>query len=658
MKKLIILSMCVLPGLAQLWAQTEHKLTAPVVEATVFRDRAIITRSSKISLAKGKHLLIYSGLTTDLQDKSVRIITSDSNPLKILEVKVERRFTAELQQEKLKKLEQQLDQLITRQQVVLDKLEVLSSQKKFIQSLQAESAKMYNQKLLLNAATVKDWDTMLIFIDQKLSKVLDGIRTNEKENKQLQLEIRAVQAEINQQRAQSSRDYKEILVLAEAASPDQYTIAPTYLVYNASWYPMYDARVRSTSEQLDLTYFGMVQQATGEDWQDINLILSTAEPTTMQSIPVLQRWFVDAKPIRVPRPVTDEPVHEFIAGYQLHYEQNYGLPEGTGAISGYITDMNTGEPLPGVNMVIRNTKLGSVTDATGRFYIPNIPVGRYNVVASFIGYNPASLQLQVRSKQNASINIPLSEAAMELDAVVSTLADEAQIQGSLAKSRSQPAPPAKPPVYSTAESKELSTIFRLPAKTTVPSSNSPHKVTIAIETYPVKISYAAIPKRAAKVFAKGKILHDKMYPLLEGELSIFMDNDFVSRSYLPTTVNSDSFEIALGIDDKIVIERNLLNKYTESGGFLSGNTQVTYTYEIKIKNNRPTAELVVLSDHLPISMNEDIQVELLEPKRDSQTLSSDKIITWNVQLAAGEEKVIQLKFKVIHPADIKIYGLE
>jgi hypothetical protein len=57
-------------------------------------------------------------------------------------------------------------------------------------------------------------------------------------------------------------------------------------------------------------------------------------------------------------------------------------------------------------------------------------------------------------------------------------------------------------------------------------------------------------------------------------------------------------------------------------------------------------------------MNEDILVELITPDRDLEKLNSEKKLEWKIQLGAGEEKKIPLKFKITHPANIKVYGLE
>ncbi|MCK5817144.1 MAG: carboxypeptidase regulatory-like domain-containing protein, partial [Candidatus Marinimicrobia bacterium] len=58
----------------------------------------------------------------------------------------------------------------------------------------------------------------------------------------------------------------------------------------------------------------------------------------------------------------------------------------TGKISGYVYDSATGAPLPGANVLVRNTSLGAATNADGFFVILNIPPGEQEVMATYIGY--------------------------------------------------------------------------------------------------------------------------------------------------------------------------------------------------------------------------------------------------------------------------------
>ena len=66
--------------------------------------------------------------------------------------------------------------------------------------------------------------------------------------------------------------------------------------------------------------------------------------------------------------------------------------QNTGKLAGRVTDGSTGDGLPGATVVLEGTTLGTATDVDGNYFIIGVPVGSYNVVASFIGFQTETLQ--------------------------------------------------------------------------------------------------------------------------------------------------------------------------------------------------------------------------------------------------------------------------
>jgi outer membrane receptor protein involved in Fe transport len=79
----------------------------------------------------------------------------------------------------------------------------------------------------------------------------------------------------------------------------------------------------------------------------------------------------------------------------------------TGKISGIVEDAETGEALPGANVVLLGTSLGASTDLEGRYFIINIPPGVYNVQVSFIGYKKVT-QSNVRVNVDRTTSLDFS----------------------------------------------------------------------------------------------------------------------------------------------------------------------------------------------------------------------------------------------------------
>ncbi len=652
MEKIFLLSLIFISGL-NFSQEKFEKLDSKVIAATIFKDRALVTRQAEINLSPGKHTLSFSGLPTDLQNESVRVSAEGNGVIKILDVKVEQRFTSEIQQDNIKILEQKVDSLNQLKHIANDEISIYNSKKEFIESLKAQSTKFVNEKMLLHVNSVKEWNDMLNYVQSNLIEIYKGLREQNNRINSIEEEKNAVQEEINKSQGRKTKNYKEVIVTLDNNIYGRVKLYPSYLVQNAGWYPLYDARVISEAKQVELSYFGMIHQSTGEDWRDISLILSTAEPMSIKSLPELDRWFIDTKPLPVKQ--NNNLRWQTNSKGEVSYEQNFGIPRGNGSVTGYIIDNSTGEPIIGANVVLAGTKIGSATDLNGKFLMQNVPVGNYGLNVSYIGYRSQNINLNVIEKNTANLTLPLEAQAVSGEAVTIT----AQASQQLSAINQQLSINKNEQVkYTNVYAKDLSTSFEIKIKSSIPSDNSQHKVTIAIENMPVVYSYTAIPKIAPAVYLKGKIANTNDYPFLGGEINIFIDNDFINRTFLNTIVPTDTLELALGVDDKIQIKKVLINKFQESKGFLSGSRQISYEYEIQITNNRQTEESIRLYDQIPIPMNEDIKVTLLEPNKEKEELNNAQKLEWNVKLKPGEKKIIPVKYRVEFPNKINVYGLE
>ncbi len=90
----------------------------------------------------------------------------------------------------------------------------------------------------------------------------------------------------------------------------------------------------------------------------------------------------------------------------------------TGKIAGRVTDSESGDGLPGTNVIIEGTNLGAATDLDGNYTILNVPPGLYTVQFSFIGYQAVHVKgVRVNVDLTARINRQLQPSALELGAV-------------------------------------------------------------------------------------------------------------------------------------------------------------------------------------------------------------------------------------------------
>ncbi len=94
------------------------------------------------------------------------------------------------------------------------------------------------------------------------------------------------------------------------------------------------------------------------------------------------------------------------------------LAQNTGKISGVVTDADTGDSIPGAQVVVVGTTLGAITDVDGNYFIIGVPVGEYDVQARFVGYQEQTISgVQISSGYTAEINFAIREG-VELGEIV------------------------------------------------------------------------------------------------------------------------------------------------------------------------------------------------------------------------------------------------
>ncbi len=91
----------------------------------------------------------------------------------------------------------------------------------------------------------------------------------------------------------------------------------------------------------------------------------------------------------------------------------------SGKITGTVTDAQTGEPLPGANVVIEGTTIGAATDANGKYLILDVRPGTYNILARFIGYTTRKVEnVVVRTELTTTLNFKLGTETLQGKEVV------------------------------------------------------------------------------------------------------------------------------------------------------------------------------------------------------------------------------------------------
>jgi len=100
----------------------------------------------------------------------------------------------------------------------------------------------------------------------------------------------------------------------------------------------------------------------------------------------------------------------------------------TGKISGSVVDAETGDALPGANIIVAESGSGTAADTEGRYFIINLPPGTYALKASMIGYNNVTVKnVKVSVNRTSLIDIKMTQGVLEGETVI-VVADQVDVK--------------------------------------------------------------------------------------------------------------------------------------------------------------------------------------------------------------------------------------
>ncbi|TLX71473.1 mucoidy inhibitor MuiA family protein [Pseudomonas nicosulfuronedens] len=256
---------------------------------TVYTDRAIVTRTATLQLPAGQHEIALEQLPLRIDDNSLQASLSASAAATLLDVSSAPQVSPPSEDNRLQLLDTQLRDIERQEREISDRGSVLENQKQFLADIQASSTKPGKNQAL---PSIDELKSLLQMSESNLGHILDEQRKLDQQSEELQQR----KQELESQRSHLAGDgthYKRAILRVALEKPAQVQLQLSYTLYDASWRPAYDARLRDGEDKIEMTYQGIVRQSSGEDWTDVDLTLSTARPNLGSNVPALSPWFVD-----------------------------------------------------------------------------------------------------------------------------------------------------------------------------------------------------------------------------------------------------------------------------------------------------------------------------------------------------------------------------
>lgn len=108
-----------------------------------------------------------------------------------------------------------------------------------------------------------------------------------------------------------------------------------------------------------------------------------------------------------------------LSGLLFSFLPSFAAAE-NGVVQGAVTDSQTGDALPGANVLLIGTSMGAATDLNGNFIVRNVPPGSYKMRATYVGYNARILDVNVRDGETVKLEVKLDAVGIKGKEVVIT----------------------------------------------------------------------------------------------------------------------------------------------------------------------------------------------------------------------------------------------
>ena len=622
--------------------ENEKEVRHKIDQVTVYRQGAQVKRTTTTVVPAGTATLVFPGLPTSIDPSEVRI--TGTGDFTILSV-THRYHTdtlsgseSQAERERLQKERNDLYHLMQQEQhwyTILDKEEqLLASHTQF---------------------TVKDSGV-------DLGRLIDATRFMRERRIELLQERQAIDRRIADMQASLTKldlamgalpplrteTHLELLIHTEADAQTSGAISFGYWMQQAGWDPAYNARVESVSDPLKLESIALVHQRTGEDWERVNLSVSTGTPNRNRSKPNLSPWFLHANHHG------SRGAASSAAAAANNWLKIQPYNPSVRQVRGQLYDAQ-GQPLIGATVSVSGGR-SVVTDING-FYMIDVPENARN-----ISYQSTGMVAENINVSNCVMNVALAPAMEVLDEVAVSsyymdgLADEDAQRSSLFGSRrereAERAAQAFDYASVTVQSTPTQTRFDIEAKYTIASDGVVQSVRIKDMEVPVEFLYQATPKLDAQAYLMAHILDWEELDLISGRLRIYFEDDFVGESTLALNLASDTLSLSLGPDPAIQVRRKL-DGHDNKTNLITGKRDLQRAWEITVDNRKKEPIRIVIDDQLPLSNDEDVVVK-------AEALGGGKLdketgrVEWDITVKPGERDNIRFKYSVQAPRETPI----
>ncbi|HNQ22239.1 MAG TPA: mucoidy inhibitor MuiA family protein [Phycisphaerae bacterium] len=562
-----------------------------LAEVTVYRGQALVTRVVDLAptgggkSAPGLREIVVTNLPEQIIPSS--LYAEGGEGIEVRSVRYRQRPVAEDVREEVRKLDARVREVQDELEAVKRQSFVINQHENFLRKLDAfvaPTAEVELSKGVLNADTLK---TLAAFLYTEWTRMgAEGV-ANARQARALQEQLDLLLRERNELTGSSTRIVKEAVVSLQVNSDHPEPLRLRYLVNEATWGPHYSLLTDPAYKDVQIEYNALVQQMSGEDWNNVRMTLSTATPALVAKAPVLM-------PLKLT--LTREPEQSV----QVFNKAGVSAGDYSGAKGNLQQQLRSIEASRNVEGV----------QQMGGQWGQSIPA------------SPASDgESKYGDKQ------PPGYSSLDVD--LNIAANYIQILDLVTREKIKR--PAKAPA---ARDEGLSVTYGLPGRISLPSRSDRQLIQIATLPMVAQTYKVATPALTNYVYNEAWLTNQTELVLLAGSASAFVGGQFVGHGTVPTVAVGQSFTVGLGIDPALRADRELVQRDETAQG---GNRVATLTYRLTVENYGTGPAAVRLLDALPTARESEIKITLVSGDKDLcqdsaylETGRKQGILRWDV----------------------------
>jgi uncharacterized protein (TIGR02231 family) len=263
-----------------------------ITQAVVYPSSARVTRTARVDLKEGLQTIRLKGVPLSFDPNSLSVSGRGSAAARILSAGVKTEFLKDSPDIRVREIESRLVAVNDELAAFEGQRNVLQEKKAFLDSVRLFTGGQLPRDLVTKVPSAEELKATLTFIE-------DGTKAYQTDSLALNVMVRGkaqerdvLQQELNQLRSGVQRQEQALTVEVECDKGGSLDLEVAYTTPQVQWYPQYDARVEFERTKTALSAFAVVRQSSGEDWNNVQLTLSTARPSLGGQMPELNPWYL------------------------------------------------------------------------------------------------------------------------------------------------------------------------------------------------------------------------------------------------------------------------------------------------------------------------------------------------------------------------------